>query len=216
MIDGNHLYQAPASNVVVEQVPSSFVNGTLTVRKLKAGSRLSVLYTVLMFPVIFFSFLSGAKPDDLQYEIVSNAFTLLSTTLWVYLTLLLKSFVNLRFEFSGADRYINITIVFSLVLLVFTLFMDSIGSEQVAVQIAYFALLVPYGIFLALFGWRLRPLSHYRGMKLFAWSNILGGVGVASVVLLLLAIPFGLINGIAMIVVFSAAASELALQSTDR
>jgi len=212
MNDGDHPYRAPSSNVIAEPAPVSFTKGALTVTRLKTGAALSLLYAVLTIPLVYLSFLSRLESDNLQFEIASKVLTSLSFILGIYLILLFKSFVNLRFEFHRVDRYVNITVGLSVLMWVFMLFMDRSAKEATALEITYLALLVPYGIFSALLGWRLRSAPHYCGVNFFAWINVLVGACTASVVLIFVVIPLSLLYGIAMAVVFSAAANELSLQ----
>jgi len=212
MNDGDHPYRVPSSNVVAEQAPVSFTKGTLTVARLKTAAVLAVLYALLTIPVTYLSFLSRVESGNLQFEIASKLLTSLSFMLGIYLMLLFKSFVNLRLEFHRVDRYVNVTIGLSVLMWAFMIFMDRSAKEMTTLEVAYLALLVPYGIFSALLGWRLRFAPYYRGVNFFAWINILAGACTASVVLILVVVPLSLLYGIAMAVVFSAAANELSLQ----
>ena len=85
------------------------------------------------------------------------------------------------------------------------------GAEEFnSIMLVYFALLVLYGVVTIIFGKKLLSIPvYYKHMKFFAWINIISGVCLASVILLVFAIPLGFISGLIMALIFFTAAKEL-------
>jgi hypothetical protein len=50
--------------------------------------------------------------------------------------------------------------------------------------------------------------SYYRGLRLYSWCAIISGIAMASVILLILAIPSGLLMDVALAIIFFTAAKE--------
>ena len=193
-----------------EGIPTSFKSGELSVLKLKFAAFLSAFYVLLSVPTIGISFLSGFDSDNQQFELVSNVLAFISMLIWIYLLLVFKSLLNSRFEFDQANRLIDILIGMSVLMVAISLFMNAGEEEMGAPTIIYFVLLVPFGIVTVLFGKKLLSIpAQYRGLKIFSWVNILTGVRMASVVLILMALPLGIVSGIAMCVMFFTASKEL-------
>ena len=211
MDNNNSVYKAPESVLVKnEKLPEMFVSGGLSQKKLKLAGWLSIFYVILLFPSVGISFMSEFDPENEMYDITAKVFTLLDSIVWIYLFVNFKLFLNYRFEFYNVNRYINILIILSIIIFFISLFMTKGTEEFNSIMIVYFAFLILYGIVTIIFGKKLLSIPvYYKYMKFFAWINIISGVCLASVVLLLFAIPLGFISGLIMALIFFAAANEL-------
>ena len=211
MDENNSVYKAPESVLVKnEKLPEKFISGKLSREKLKLAGWLSVFYIILLFPSVGISFMSEFDPENEMYDITSKVFALLVSIVWIYLFVIFKLFLNYRFEFYNVNRYINILIILTIIMFGVSLFLPQGSEEFNSIMIVYFSFLVLYGIVTIIFGKKLLSIPvYYKHMKFFAWINIISGVCLASVVLLVFAIPLGFVSGLIMALIFFTAANEL-------
>lgn len=208
------VYKSPESDLVIEEsVPTSFKTGKLSKDKLKMAGWFSVLYILLLVPVTWISFMSGLLGDNYPYANEAMYLAAVLTAFWIYLILTMKSLLNERFDFNQADKYINLQIILSIPMAILSVFMDDSVADIGIISIAYFILLIAIGIVTILFGKQLLKVSsQYSGLKLYAWSNIIAGACMASVIFIFIAIPAGVVSSIAMAIMFFSAANELSVE----
>lgn len=214
MSDIEQVYKSPESDLVIEElVPDSFKQGKLSKNKLAMAGWLSILYILLVVPATWISFMSGLQGDSYNYANEAVYLDAALTAFWIYLILVMKSLLNERFDFNLADKYINLQIIISIPMAILSIFMDDSGAGYGIISIAYFILLIPIGVITVLFGKQLLKISNrFSGLKLYAWTNIIAGACMASIVLILLAIPVGIASSIAMAIMFFSAAKELSVE----
>lgn len=205
------LYSAPASNLFLEEaLPEGYVEGDLTQSKLRLAGWLSIIYMLIQVPSFVISFMVGAEPENTMYDGLFKALIIVDMLLWIYLILVFKAFVNIRFGFTGVNRVIQFMIALSVVMYGLVFFMGQGDDELDVFTIVYFALLIPMGVAMVLFGKRLLSIENeFKYLRIYAWLNIISGVCVASVILFLLATPLGLIASLLIALMFFAAANEL-------
>lgn len=137
--------------------------------------------------------------------------SLLLVLLGCYLLLRLKAFVEQRFAASRLAWPIWILLLVSLVLgLMDFLFGEQLFDGLDGQTIAYLGLLVLMGCSTAWVGVRLLKVnSPYPSLRLMAWLDIVGGLLLASLLLMLLAVVPLLGAGLALMLVFFKGAAEL-------
>ncbi len=216
--NNNTIYKKPNSELFTEQtLPESFINGELSHNKFKFLALLSLFYLFLSFPTIWISFMSGFEPENNFFQVSTKVLNFVSSAIYVYLMLLFKVFLNLRFEFNDADKIINALILITIVMAILGLFMNGSSEELGIVTIMYFGFMVPAGVTTILFGKRLLSIqTYYKYLNLFSWVNIFSGVCLTSVVLFLFALPFGIVSDIAMALMFFSAARELHISKSNK
>ncbi|KPK56417.1 MAG: hypothetical protein AMS22_01120 [Thiotrichales bacterium SG8_50] len=203
-------FKPPCSPLVDEHVPDSFISGALTPRQLGTAGWLSLGYAVLGVPYAVSS-LSGAVSDAPFMAGLMDAMTVALTLVWVHLLLVLRRLLESRFALSGIAKYINSAISLTVVLTVLSLFLgDEAASELGAAFIAFVILLVPYGVVMALLGWRILSIQHpYDYLRPFAWITVASGVLMATVVLVVLSMVLDVISAGLLGLVFFRAQKEL-------
>jgi len=213
MSNNDSIYKAPDADLLLkEKLPETFINGTLTPKKLKRAGWLALFYMLFLIPVLWVALLNGAEPNNKMYAVANNLFLVIDTVVWIYLLIVLKTFLNLRFELYTTDKYIKIMILLSIL----TALVEPFASDTIAIDnfgvadIISFGVLIPTGIVTVLFGKTLLSVTtDFKHLRLFAWLNMIYGVCLASLILILLAIPFILALSLVMVLIFFAAAKEL-------
>lgn len=127
-----------------------------------------------------------------------------------YLLIRLKGFAEQRFRASRLDWPVWAVIVSSLVLGVLDLLWGEATGEVGWQMFSYFGLLAVYGVLLTWLGIRLRRAQNvYPVFNIMAWLDIIGGIMLASVILVVLAMLPLIGANLAMALVFFKAAKEL-------
>lgn len=134
-----------------------------------------------------------------------------------YLLLCLKGFAEGRFAAKGLAWPVWLMVVGGLLLeFLDFLYGAKMFSNLNPQGISYFVLMALYGVATLWLGVRLlRVENPYPVLRLLAWLNIFGGLLMASVVLVLLAIVPLLGSSLALTLVFWRGASEQRLSSPD-
>ena len=204
------VYKTPEANLDIKSdLPDSFTAGSLSAGKLKFLGWLSLFYFLLSFPTIGMDFMTGLQPENATYDMLATSFTFIGIIIWIYLLLSFKLLLNARFEFYQANVFIHLLIILSVISTLVSYIMDGNLNAPDEATIGFFVSILIVGIISILLGLRLLRLKiKYSGMKLYAWCSILSGASMASIFLLLLAIPFGLLMDIALAIIFFTAAGE--------
>lgn len=213
MDNKDSLYSTPAANLIAEQgLPEEYVDGELGKDKLRLAGWLAILYTLIQIPSFVLSFFSGAEPDNELYDSLFKVFTVVDMLLWIYLFLVFKKFVNLRFDYGGVNRVIQFIVVLSIIMYGLVFLMGQGDEELDIASLVYFILMIPLGVALILFGKRLLNIeAEFKYLRTYAWLNILLGISTATVVLLMLAVPLGVIASLLLAMLFFEAANEIKL-----
>ncbi len=161
--------------------------------------------------MVLLSFAAGFIQDE-SLEFASLVLSAVTSIMWVYLILMFRRFMEVRFEIKGLRKYVNLLILLTIVLTVQSILMGhepESGSLDIA-TIGYIAMLVPYGIVAILFGRTLLSIdTPYPYLRAFAWLTMLAGIAFASIVLLLVAMPIGFAADVLMALMFFAGRKEL-------
>lgn len=215
MSNTEDIYSAPHADLSVkEQLPETFTHGHLSESWLQRMGWLCVFYILLSFPVLAVDFMMGAGEIDDRYQIVSTVLNVISIMIWIYLMFGFKRLLHYRLNTRAADVYIHTLILIAIPYTLFALLADIDFSTLEPPTVVYFTFSVVSGLVGILFGSKLlRIAMHFRYMKLFAWSTILMSVCLVTIMLMLLAIPLGLITDIALALMFFTAARELKTQT---
>ena len=211
MTDNETIYETPASDLIrKDELPDEFMHGDLTAKTLRQAGWLSILYLILLVPSLWISFMAGFDIGNSNYEVWSKIFLVTDLLLWIVIILIFKKFLNARFGFFAADRYISILIILSVVLSIASWFMGADSEVFSVSSIIYFIMMLPYGIITILFGKKLLSINtSFKYLSLYAWITIISGVFMASVVLFILALPFGFVSSLVMALIFFNAAREI-------
>lgn len=212
MADNDNLYRPPSAPLAQEEMPQQFLTGNVKSKTFSRAGWLTILYLLLSIPTLYLSVLRGMSPGEVQ-PLITLSLTVVLTALWIYMLLALKGLLNVRLDYSGANRLIQISIWLSVAVLVPEFFADSEPADPTNYGVATMVtvvLLIPSGIVTFMLGKRLLSIKiHYKWIGLFAWMMMISGVLMASVILILLFIPFTLIAVIALAAMFFTAAREL-------
>jgi hypothetical protein len=206
MTDDGSIYRPPTADLTMpEQLPEKYLKGPLSGKKLTSIALVSLVAFLLEFPTIAVSFLSEFYNSEI-YDSLYMVLTIISSLLFVYLLAMFRVFVNLRFNCSRVNVHVVILIVLSLLMAIDSLL---IGDEFDLAMIAYFVLLVLFGIVNILFGKRLLAIKEgYSYLRLYSWSTIIAGLFMATVILFVLALPAALVTSFAFMMIFFTAARE--------
>ncbi len=187
-------FKPPNARLVDERVPESFRTGSLTGRRLSVAGWLSLAYAALGVPYALLS-LGQGTPDGVLAENFADALAVILTCVWIYLLVVLRQLLESRFGLTGIAKYINSAISLTLLLTVLSFLVGDGDAEQFETKfVVFIVLLVPYGIVIALLGWRMLSIKvAYPYLRPFALMTIASGVSVASVVLALLSMVFDVI-----------------------
>ncbi|MGG2396840.1 hypothetical protein ACJRW5_07800 [Pseudomonas sp. SH1-B] len=204
-------YSAPQAELLDSAGPPSLPGWSVRQLRLLGWLALvSVLVNTLLVALTFAAaWLEPHEADRLQT--FTGWLSLVLTLLGCYLLLRFKTFVEARF----AARRLGAPIWSVLVVTLLLELADSFFGEQLFgaldwPTIGYVLLLVMLGSCTTWLGVRLLKLPlPYPALKVMAWLNIVGGVLLASVILMLVALLPLLGAGVALVLVFFRGAAEL-------
>ncbi len=194
--------------MLVEEVPVQSLNGW-SVTQLRLLGWLSLLSAVGALASIGVAGASGYFADRWLAQVgqwLSPALELLG----VYLLLRLKRFAEQRFQAENLTSPVMAVAVLGMLLSCMELVLGKATSEPGTPMFIYFGLMWVYGGLLVWMGIRMRNVQNaYPAFTMLAWMNIVGGLMVATVILIVLAIVPLLGTAVAMAFVFFKAAREL-------
>jgi hypothetical protein len=207
MNDDGSIYSPPAADLTIEEdLPEQYLTGPLTRRKLLFIAWLSLFNFVLAFPTITTSFLSELYGNSGIIKTLYTSLNVINSLMYIYLMMMFRVFLNLRFNYAGVNTHIILLIALSLALNVSSLLLeDGLGAPMVAFLLS----LVPFGIVSILFGKRLLKIeTDFSYLRLYSWSTIIAGLFMATVILFVLALPAALVTSFAFMMIFFTAARE--------
>ena len=204
-------YAAPQASVVeITAVPSLPGWRAGHLRLLGWVSLFSVLASLVLLLLALHAEAGGEQGKRLA-DWLGLALVLLGN----YLLLCLKDFAEARFAAKGLAWPVWLMVVGGLLLeLLDFLYGAEMFSSLNPQGISYFVLMALYGVATLWLGVRLLRVENvYPALRLLAWLNIAGGLLMASVVLVLLAIVPLLGSSLALMLVFWRGAAEQRLNS---
>ncbi len=203
-------YTPPESDLEKNRLlPKGFNDKNLSSRKLFIAGCISLFMIVLDIVSYFLSILSSAPTASLKNEYYAVA--MLAIACSIYLLIMLKKFLHLRFRSNDADLYISILIVINLISLVL-IFASSTDNQSLRSTLAIVNILAlcPIGIVLILFGLKLKSLPAYPGLRFYAWSTIAAGIAYATIILFMLGFIIGILANIPLALLMFTASAEVA------
>lgn len=211
MTPDNNPYAAPQV-ALVDAAPAPVLEGwsASQLRMLGWLSLVSVLGAVVLLGIA----LASGLLDDPILLLISAWLSPAVTILGCYLLLRMKAFAEQRFSATGLSNPVWAVVIVALLLSSFELIWGDATSQLGVPMFVYFGLMCVYGALLTWLGIRLRQAQNvYPVFNLMAWLNIIGGIMLATVILIVLAL-FPLIGAsVAMALVFFKAAGEVSQAS---
>lgn len=211
MTPDNNPYAAPQVDLV-DAAPAPVLEGwsASQLRMLGWLSLVSVLGAVVLLGIA----LASGLLDDPILLLISTWLSPAVTILGCYLLLRMKAFAEQRFAATGLSNPVWAVVIVALLLSSFELIWGDATSQLGVPMFVYFGLMCVYGVLLTWLGIRLRQAQNvYPVFNLMAWLNIIGGIMLATVILIVLAL-FPLIGAsVAMALVFFKAAGEVSQSS---
>ncbi|MBH3342056.1 hypothetical protein I5L51_23375 [Pseudomonas mendocina] len=170
----------------------------------------SVLINTLVVALLFAGALLDAQEAELLFA-YTDWLGLVLVLLGCYLLLRFKAFAEARFAARNLSAPVWAVLLVSLLMeLADVLFGEQLFAGLDWQTLSYMALLCLMGSCTTWLGIRLLKLEYpYRSLKVMAWLDIVGGLMLASVLLMLLALLPLLGAGVALMGVFFKGAAEL-------
>lgn len=175
----------------------------MTGGSLRRAGWLAMISAIITLPLFWWSLASHAS-KDLQGKIIESTIQVVGTLLFVWLSLLLRRFLNRRFAFHGTDRIINLMIISNLVIGILSLLGTAFpGFEEVISQVLILVA-ITMGVLQARFGYLLLSVPDELGglRRPYAYLNIITGICLASIVLVPIAIVCGAIADVMLGTIF--------------
>lgn len=214
MKDDKSPYDPPESDVVQNKgIPEGFNGSNLSSRKLFIAGCLSLITIVLDVVIYILSFVSGVTQGE-AYKLEYLLCSLVAIGASVYLLIVLRNLLHLRFNFLLADKYIMLMILINIISIVFVFL--SVSENQSVRQISatiYMIAICPIGIVVILFGTKLLKIpGQYPGLRFYAWSTIIAGACYAVVIFYFLGFFVGLLSSIPFALMMFTASAEVSRQ----
>ena len=210
-------YEKPSANLIQDASP--FIDTDLIkVSELRFAGWVAVLFAVVSLPIFTASLLSGVV-DYLWLNHVLDISTIFTTGMWIYLLVVIKRWVFARFQVDNLEPYVRFLIATSLIVCLLPFFTDvAEDTDQLSpLTIVYFLLFIPYGLLTLIIGRKLLALEGYFPyLRGFAWTMVLSGFCMATVVLILFSVPIEIISDILLALLFFKAKDELEFQQAQQ
>ncbi len=210
MADKN-VYKTPESDLISSEIPSSFNSESISPAKLRFAGWLSVFYAIISIPIFLLSMGSEATGSE-SLKAVGLATQVVSTIIWIYLLFAFMNFMQTRFNLLSLGKYVYLMVGLQIVLVGWLFFhTPRLDAPEIStLTIAYFSLIVPYGIVVALFGKKLFSVKvPYPYLRAFTWTIFISGLCIASIVLILVAAIVGIVSDVLLALVFFNGRKEL-------
>ena len=209
----DNIYGSPESELISDSTPSAFNLTKLSMKELNRAQWVSIICLILNIPLILVTFASEFAVF-VGYEvkmIVAKVLSFVITLFWVYVLFKIKMFLEIRFSLLSVGVYIKLIAVISIIIVCFPFLINLNPEEGSLGEVLLYSLsFLPYGVINIILGKKILSIKeHYPYIKGFAWTTIIGGIFMASMILFLLAIPAGIISNIFIIMLFAHAKKEL-------
>lgn len=171
--------------------------------RFRLAGLLAMLNALLAIPWFILT-LSLAEKSDPWTKLAEVSMMLLSTILFVYIIVTLRTLVNRRYAFHAADQLILWQIKLNLIALAVSLVGIAVPDIASTANILALVLVVPMGILQLMFGQRLLQLpADLNGLlRPYCYLNMAAGFFLASIVLIPLGILAGAISDIMLGTIF--------------
>ena len=206
-------YEKPSANLIQDASPHIDTD-QIKASELRLAGWLAIVFAIVSLPIFTASLLSGVV-EHVWLNRVLDISTIVTTGLWVYLLLIIKRWVRARFQVSQLEPHITLLIATSLLVCILPFFTDvAEDTDQLShATILYFILFIPYGVLTLIIGRKLLGIeAYFPYLKGFAWTLILSGFCMATVVLILFAVPIEIVSDILLALLFFKARDELESQ----
>ncbi len=210
MVDKN-IYKTPESELISTDIPTSFNLESIKPGKLRFVGWLSLFYAIITVPLFWLSITSGATGDE-SLKMVTLTLQVVSVFVWIYLLFIFKHFMQLRFNLLSLGKYVYLMSGIMVILSCWPYFhTPSLDMGEISTfSIVYYALWVPYGVIVVLFGKKLLSVKErYPYLKALAWTIIISGICISSVILILVALLVGIVADILLALLFFNGRKEL-------
>lgn len=179
------------------------VTESLTPARFRLAGLLAMLNALLAIPWFILT-LSLAEKSEPWTKLAEASMMLLSTTLFIYIIVTLRTLVNRRYAFHAADQLILWQIKLNLIALAVSLVGIAVPDTASTANILALVLVVPMGILQLMFGQRFLQLpADLNGLlRPYCYLNMAAGFCLASVVLIPLGILAGAISDIMLGTIF--------------
>ena len=199
-------YSPPRAALVVDSVPEAFKNGSLPRSTLVYAGWVAIAYLLLSLAVIGLTF-SDKAVEGSGLKSLSEALSLVLAIMFIYLILVLKRFLHIRFRLTGIGTYVWILIIISTAFTLIPLFGTPDANNATTTSL-FVSSLVCYGIASILLGLKLKTLT-YRYLPALGWLLVASGFCLATIVLYLLSIPLGVASDWVLALLFFHAGKEV-------
>ena len=166
-------YSPPRAALVVDSVPEAFKNGSLPRSTLVYAGWVAIAYLLLSLPVIGLTF-SDKAVEGSGLKSLSEALSLVLAIMFIYLILVLKRFLHIRFRLTGIGTYVWILIIISTAFTLIPLFGTPDANNATTTSL-FVSSLVCYGIASILLGLKLKTLA-YRYLPALGWLLVASGL----------------------------------------
>ncbi|MDH4554814.1 hypothetical protein E8F11_06420 [Pseudomonas sp. BN417] len=200
-------YAAPRVELV-EDVGTRQMNGW-SPRQLGVLAWLSLVCVVGTLTLTGLAVAAGALEDPLMIRL-SDWLSVALTLLGCYLLIRLKLFAEARFAAEGLAPPVWAVIIGSLVVEVLDFLMGDASTQPGWPMLLYFGVIAVLGALTAWLAVRMLKVQNaYPAFRVMAWLNLVGGIMMATIVLMLLGLLPLIASNVAMMLVFFRAAREL-------
>lgn len=211
-MNNNSLYTPPKADLkTAQELPVIYSSSIFTATRLKLFGWIFVFQLIVWVPLLVFDLISEMTGALNPYKNIIQIVSLLDTLIWCFLMIMIKKFLNLRFDFYRVDLLINILIIISVMLEIISF--TSLTQEVIAgfklEDILTFALFLPYGLVTFLSGKRLLILAdRFPYLQGLSWLSMISGIFTATVVLAVFSIPLEIVMDLFIALIFFEAARE--------
>ncbi len=200
-------YAAPRVDLVEDRGPRQMRGWTPgNLRLLAWLSLVSAVGTLILTGLA----VAAGATENPRMASLTDWFGVALTLLGCYLLIRLKLFAEARFSGEGLAPPVWAVIMVSLVIEVLDFFMGDASSQPGWPMLFYFGVIAVLGALTAWLGVRLLKVQNvYPAFRIMAWLDVVGGIMMATIVLMLLGLLPLIAANVAMVLVFFRAAREL-------
>ncbi|BAN49479.1 hypothetical protein [Metapseudomonas resinovorans] len=200
-------YAAPQVDLVEDAGPRQMNGWTAGHLRLLAWlSLVCALGTLILLGVA----VAAGATEDQQLIRLTDWFGVALTLLGCYLLIRLKLFAEARFGAEHLARPIWALVLFSLLIEVVDFVLGDAATEPGWPMLFYFGLIAVLGAITAWYGVRLLKVQNaYPVFRVMGWLDLVGGIMMATIVLMLIGVLPLIAANVALMLVFFRGAKEL-------
>jgi len=183
--------------------------------RLKFAGFLTMFSAVATLPLVYLSYRLEGR-IDLEAKIIETAIQLLGTGIFLFITLLLKKFLNELYRFHLTDSIIALLIKINVVIGVVSIASLYVNELRESLSVFVIIMIVVQGGVQTVFGYRLlkMPDSLNGMLKPFCLLNMATGIFFVSVIMIPLGILSSAVTDVMLGTMFLQAAKLLAQTRT--